>query len=676
MLHSQKSIGRFFGAVLIMLLVAGPVAPVSAQDAGSLFDQVRSVFGDRYGSLEVPLENEVVTPASDAEVTDGSSTDTQESQADTSGADSPAQSMATMGDPSSTEETVVAEAETSASFATVNNAAVPACPWQPNDGRYVLDINGGVSVTDARALVSSGAGVRRIATSFSLPAGTYMVETASWDGYPGREAVTEPQESWKVQLRNGSTVLATTGATADLEDFVVEDMAQDVLTTSITTTAMANRIVLIHAAPRRAATQNGVVPVCVSFLKEVATTPEPTPEPAPEPTPEPTPDPTPLPSPESSNNLVSNGAFENATGGVPDGWTKGMWGTLNAEHVYPVSGVTGSAALVRINTHTSGDAKWAFEHVAVEAGATYTYTDRYKADRLTSLVAEYKHSDGTLSYGWLGDVPVSSTWGTAEARVLVPAGVVSLTVFHLLAGMGTLTLDNVSLVKDGGSTPPPPPTTSGAMISFTFDDAWRSQYEKALPILDKHGIRGTFYITTQYFDENEYTGFMTRSMVADLALRGHEIGGHTITHPDLTTLSAGALDTELGDSKAELEALIGGTVYSLAYPFGSYNSTVISAAQRAGYETSRTVEAALNYPGVPAHRIKSYSPTANTPIAELKAAINAAVAEGAWLVIAFHEIDTNGREYANTPAYFDEVAAYAAAQPIRSVTVHEGYNSL
>lgn len=663
--------------LLVALLVAGPVTPVLAQDTGSVFEQIRSVFGARYTSLERPHENGPGTAQVVGEVTD-----VQESPADTPSTDSHAESTASISDTPNTEESAVVEATATASFSEVNNLVVPACPWQPSDERYVLDVNGGVPAVEARKLVSSGVGMRRLATSFELPADTYRVETASWDGYPGREAVTEPKESWKVQLRNGSKVLAHMGATTDLTDRVVEDMKQEVLRDSLTTTASANRIVLIHAASTRVATQNGVVPVCVSFLKEIEPTPEPGPEPEPAPEPEPTPEPTPepdpipLPTPEPSNNLVSNGTFEDTAGDAPIGWTKGMWGTLNAEHIYPVSGVTGSAALVRVNTHTNGDAKWTFNHVAVEAGATYTYTDRYKADRLTSLVAEYKHSDGTLSYGWLGDLPVSSAWGTSEARVLVPAGVVSLTVFHLLAGVGALTLDNVSLVKDGGSTPTPPPTASGAMISFTFDDAWRSQYEEALPILDKHGIRGTFYITTQYFDENAYTGFMTRAMVADLSARGHEIGGHTITHPDLTTLSAGTLDRELGDSKAELEALVGGTVYSLAYPFGSYNSTVIAAAERAGYETSRTVEAALNYPGVPAHKIQSYSPTANTPSAELKAAIDRAVAEGAWLVIAFHEIDTNGREYANTPAYLDEVAAYAAAQPIRSVTVHEGYTSL
>jgi hypothetical protein len=70
------------------------------------------------------------------------------------------------------------------------------------------------------------------------------------------------------------------------------------------------------------------------------------------------------------------------------------------------------------------------------------------------------------------------------------------------------------------------------------------------------------------------------------------------------------------------------------------------------------------------------SPSINTPLSEVKKAIDDAKAQGKWLIIAFHEIDTNGREYSNTPAYFEEVLKYAQTSKVEVVTVEQGLAKL
>lgn len=431
-------------------------------------------------------------------------------------------------------------------------------------------------------------------------------------------------------------------------------------------------------------------------------TPEPTPVPEPTPTPEPTPapvtDPTPTPEPEPvpviepaptvtpvavvPGNLILNPSFEEAVAGGPAHWIKGGWGTNVFQHLYLTTGYDGTRAVqVKMTSYTDGDAKWMPEHVAVTAGATYRYTEYYKSNVPTNISIEYTHANGSQSYGWLGDLPAASSWTQFDRTLVVPmpsaavengSPIVSMSVFHAIMAVGVLTVDAVSLVAVN-TTPPAPGIP---MVSISFDDAWKTQYTKALPLLEKYGIKGTFYITTQYFNTTKYTGFMTKAQVKDLYTRGHEIGGHTVTHRDLTTLGATALKNELVNSKNVLETVIGAKINSIAYPFGSYNQKVIDATKVAGYETGRTVIAGTNTTVTPAYELRAISPDITTPLADVYAAIDDAKQNGTWLVIALHEIDSTGREYMHTPEYLEAVLQYIKASGIKTTTVSEGYAAL
>jgi glucose/arabinose dehydrogenase/peptidoglycan/xylan/chitin deacetylase (PgdA/CDA1 family) len=196
-------------------------------------------------------------------------------------------------------------------------------------------------------------------------------------------------------------------------------------------------------------------------------------------------------------NLILNPSLETAgTGGVPANWKKGGWGTHNAVYTYPVAGQDGvSAAKIDITTYTSGDAKWYFDDVPVEAGKQYQFTSRSQATVSTGLTVRFTYADGTVSYVGLGTVPVGAGWHQFSNTITVPANAVSMTVFHTLNAVGSLTVDNYSLtLATAGSIADP--FTQG-MISLTFDDGWLSHYANAVPILNAAGLKGGFYIITQ-----------------------------------------------------------------------------------------------------------------------------------------------------------------------------------
>jgi len=71
---------------------------------------------------------------------------------------------------------------------------------------------------------------------------------------------------------------------------------------------------------------------------------------------------------------------------------------------------------------------------------------------------------------------------------------------------------------------------------------------------------------------------------------GWEIDSHTLTHPDLTTLSGAALRHELVGSRKRLRELFGVRANFFCYPSGRYDQAVIAAVKDAGYLAATTTQ--------------------------------------------------------------------------------------
>lgn len=115
-------------------------------------------------------------------------------------------------------------------------------------------------------------------------------------------------------------------------------------------------------------------------------------------------------------------------------------------------------------------------------------------------------------------------------------------------------------------------TISQDTILFTFDDGYKSQYNIAKKILNKHNIKGIFFITLNFvklksklktieflknnlrvgeIKNKEFPNIrnMSNHDLDFLIKSGHEIGAHTIDHKDLTTLSLKDKKYEIIDYK-------------------------------------------------------------------------------------------------------------------------------
>jgi peptidoglycan/xylan/chitin deacetylase (PgdA/CDA1 family) len=127
---------------------------------------------------------------------------------------------------------------------------------------------------------------------------------------------------------------------------------------------------------------------------------------------------------------------------------------------------------------------------------------------------------------------------------------------------------------------------------ITFDDGLASTIENALPVLESRETAATHYVVPGLLGERfEGSRVMTAADVADLADWGQEVGAHTMTHPDLTTVSRERARTEVAEPRDALAEITGETPRSFAYPYGAFDPAVANTVEEAGYETATTVVA-------------------------------------------------------------------------------------
>jgi peptidoglycan/xylan/chitin deacetylase (PgdA/CDA1 family) len=129
-------------------------------------------------------------------------------------------------------------------------------------------------------------------------------------------------------------------------------------------------------------------------------------------------------------------------------------------------------------------------------------------------------------------------------------------------------------------------------VIITLDDGYRDLYSAAYPVLKQHHFKAVAYIISGFVGGPET---VTREQVLEMEANRIEIASHTVSHPDLTKLSAEELHRQLQDSKLAIEALLGHPVLDFCYPAGQVNPTVLQAVQAAGYETATTTSAGTQH---------------------------------------------------------------------------------
>jgi len=142
-------------------------------------------------------------------------------------------------------------------------------------------------------------------------------------------------------------------------------------------------------------------------------------------------------------------------------------------------------------------------------------------------------------------------------------------------GYHPVTVGEIAAALDGKATLPERP------VALTFDDGWQEQYDVAFPILQRYGMRATFFVNTSFIG---YPRFMTWEELAEMRDAGMEIASHGRKHINLASADDRDAWREIAWSRERLEEELGLTVVSFAYPYGGYRRGLPAMLERAGYQ--------------------------------------------------------------------------------------------
>ena len=116
-------------------------------------------------------------------------------------------------------------------------------------------------------------------------------------------------------------------------------------------------------------------------------------------------------------------------------------------------------------------------------------------------------------------------------------------------------------------------------VTFSFDDGLKEDIQ-AVKLLNDYGLKGTFNLNSGLFGtrrscldsigNNMQQMIVHEEEVAQI-YKGHEIAVHTLTHPNLTTLTEEEIIREIEDDRKKLEEICGDSVVGMAYPCGGYD---------------------------------------------------------------------------------------------------------
>ncbi len=172
-------------------------------------------------------------------------------------------------------------------------------------------------------------------------------------------------------------------------------------------------------------------------------------------------------------------------------------------------------------------------------------------------------------------------------------------------------------------------------LLITFDDGYLDFLELAVPILKKHGMHATVFVSPEYVGQSpgwlirdrqrivqlinsfpfseasrkqliEWNDqFATRALMNWQQLReviqlGFDVQSHSLSHHFLTEVEPAQLLQDLKSSREQIETELRYPVHSIAYPYGDCNDVVFSAVKQAGY---RIGFASVPHPSVFPYRI-------------------------------------------------------------------------
>lgn len=214
------------------------------------------------------------------------------------------------------------------------------------------------------------------------------------------------------------------------------------------------------------------------------------------------------------------------------------------------------------------------------------------------------------------------------------------------------------------------------VISFTFDDVPDSALHQGAVILEQYGLRGTFYVAGGLSGASaDGRVSITEKGIRELDKRGHEVGCHTFSHPDISRISSAQLQVEADNSRKFLDRVLEKNTgkqsrpRNFAYPFNAVSYFALSRMRR-NYRSCRAGENRINRGATSPQMLLGMEirqPEAHA--LQRMSEIDAVKAQPGWLIFFTHDISDTPSPYGCTPETFEKLVQYAVQSGCTILTV-------
>lgn len=213
------------------------------------------------------------------------------------------------------------------------------------------------------------------------------------------------------------------------------------------------------------------------------------------------------------------------------------------------------------------------------------------------------------------------------------------------------------------------------IISFSFDDVPVSALSNGAAILERYGVRGTFYAAGGLAGTtHEGQSMLKDDGYRELVQRGHEIGHHTFAHRTPRALGRGYA-ADLVENDTYLEPILGGPAHNFAYPYGRSSSAARDLVARR-FRSGRGVENGINRSASDLDLLRAVGIEGHMQASELMPWIDDVIASPGWLIFLTHDVQERPSVFGTTPAILDALVARSIASGAEVLTVDAALDRL
>jgi peptidoglycan/xylan/chitin deacetylase (PgdA/CDA1 family) len=140
------------------------------------------------------------------------------------------------------------------------------------------------------------------------------------------------------------------------------------------------------------------------------------------------------------------------------------------------------------------------------------------------------------------------------------------------------------------------------IVCFTFDDVHRSACVRGAEVLERYGLKGTFYVCGGLTGRDD---FHTKADLRRLIRSGHELGCHGYAHQGYQSLSEAEMLADIQRNRSFFAELGCDAPRHFAYPYGDVSPSVKRIAAHE-FISARGVQPGINHSAVDVALLKAF----------------------------------------------------------------------